>query len=417
ISRPSVMRYKGSKEPLPQIARELGVDALVSGTVVRAGDRVRVSAQLVDGRMDRQIWAEAYERDLRDVLSLQREVAQAIVGEIRVKVTPQEKERLAASRQVNPKAYEAYLRGRAAWSKQTEESLKKAIEFFQQAITEDPLYSQAYAGMADSYFLLGFGFSPPKEVWPNAKAAALKATEMDDSLAEGHVSLGIVLAYYNWAWADAERELKRAIDLNPGYGNSHHWYGHYLHSVGRLDEALAQMQKAHELDPLSPFMSDDIGTIYFLRREYDHAVDQSRKTIDLDPSYYEVYEVLGLAYEQKGMFSEAIAAFEKGNALAKAEILTGDIGHAYAAWGKKAEAQKRLDELAQRSKTAYVSNFDIALIHTGLGEKDRAFESLDKAYDERSFSVGFAAKMDPRFDPLRPDPRWNKMLQKMGLNN
>jgi len=187
--------------------------------------------------------------------------------------------------------------------------------------------------------------------------------------------------------------------------------------VPRLDEALAQMQKAHELDPLSPYMSDDIGMIYFFRREYDRAVEQSRKTIELDPSYYEVYEVLGNTYEQKGMFSEAIATFEKGNALAKAGLFTGDIGHAYAAWGKKAEAQKRLDELRKLSKTPYVSNFWIALIFTGLGDKDRAFESLEKACDERSSNMAFQVKVDPRFDSLRPDPRWSKLLQKMGLNN
>ncbi|MCL5005864.1 MAG: tetratricopeptide repeat protein, partial [Acidobacteria bacterium] len=273
ISRQSVMRYKDSKKPLPEIARELNVDAIVEGTVRRSGDRVRITANLLYAPTDRHLWSETYERDLRDVLSLQDEVARSIASQIKIKVTPQEHARLASARPVNPEAHRFYLLGRSYWNKRTAEGFKIAIGHFQRAIEIDPTYASAYAGLADSYILLSnYGLLPPKEAMPRGTAVAQKALVIDESLAEAHTSLAWACTEYDWNWPVCEREYKRAIELNPNYATAHHWYGDYLSAMGRHREAIAELERAQQFNPLSPIISSCLGYRYYYAREYEEAI-------------------------------------------------------------------------------------------------------------------------------------------------
>jgi len=418
ISRTSVMQYKGVQRPLPQIARELNVDAVVEGSVLRSGNRVRITAQLIHAATDQHLWAESYERDLRDVLSLQGEVARAIANEIQVKLTPQDQARLVSARSVDPEAHQLYLKGRFYWNKRTEAGLKKGIEYFHQAIDLDPNYALAYAGIADCYSLLGwdlFGALPPREALPIAKAAARKALEADDSLAEAHNSLAWTKLVFDWDWIGAEREFKRAIELNPGYAATHHWYAECLAGMGRYTEALAEIRQAQELDPLSLIIGSIVGWVFYFDRKDDQAIAEFRKTLELDPNFWVAHWTLGRAFEQKAMFAEAIAEIQKaidfsgGSPLALAAL-----GHTYAVWGRRAEAERVLNELKESSKQGYISPYSIAAIHAALGEKDQAFIWLEKAYEERSGWLIWL-RAEPISDPLRSDPRFQDLLRRVGL--
>jgi TolB-like protein/Tfp pilus assembly protein PilF len=417
ISRTSAMRYKGTNKPLPQIAQELKVDALVEGSVVRSGNRVRVTAQLIHAATDAHLWAESYEQDLRDLMHLQSEIARAIAREIQVKLRPEDRERLAAARPVNAAAHEAYLRGRVSWNKQTDEALKKAVEFFQQAIDEDPLYAPAYAGMADTYIARAFfAYSAMTDMGPLASAAARRAIELDDKLPEGHVSLGLVKAFHDWSWPDAEREFKRAIELRPSYGDAHHWYSHYFQALGQVDPALGEMKRALELDPLTPHIHNDIGRYLYFKRQYDQAIEQFQKAIEVNPSYHQLYWDLGNTYSQKSMFREALAAQEKAYELSNGSVFfKGTIAYNYAAWGRRDKALELLAELKELSKRNYVLPLEMAITYAALGEKERAFELLNKACEERSYRLAIAIKLDPRYDPLRSDSRFQDLLRRMGL--
>jgi eukaryotic-like serine/threonine-protein kinase len=417
ISRTSAMRYKGANKPLPQIAQELKVDALVEGSVLRTGNRVRVTAQLIHGATDTHLWAESYEQDLRDLMHLQSEIARAIAREVRVKLRPEDRERLAAVRPVNAAAHEAYLRGRVSWNKQTDEALKKAVEYFQQAIDEDPLYAPAYAGLADTYLARAFfAHSAMTDMGPLASAAARRATELDDKLAEGHVSLGLVKAFYDWSWPDAETEFKRAIELRPSYGDAHHWYSHYFQALGQVDPALGEMKRALELDPLTPHIHNDIGRYLYFKRQYDQAIEQFQKAIEVNPSYHQLYWDLGNTYSQKSMFREALAAQEKAYELSKGSVFfKGTIAYNYAAWGRRDKALELLTELKELSKRNYVLPLEMAITYAALGEKERAFELLNKACEERSYRLAIAIKLDPRYDPLRSDLRFQDLLRRMRL--
>ncbi len=418
ISRTSAMQYKDAKKPLPQIARELNVDAIMEGSVLRSGSKVRVTAQLIQASPEQHLWAKSYESDLRDVLILQSQVAQSVANEIRIKLTEEEAARLRKPpRPVDPAAHDAYLRGRYYWNSGEPQDLSKARDYFQQAMEKDPLYAPAYAGLADYYSMLPFYTSAlPDEVFPKAKAAVSKALELDDSLAEAHASLAYILTYYDWKWSDAEREFQRALSLNPNDATVHHRYSRYLSSLGRIDDALSEIRKAQELDPLSPVIKANLGVIYYFGREYDLAIGQLRKVLEEHPDFSVAHWGMGLAYEQKGMSTEAIAELEKADALSKHSSVNtlASLGHAYAIAGQRSKAQQILSELDTRSKQKPISRYQFALIFTGLGEKDRAFAALEMAFRERSTLLTYL-KMDARFDPLRPDSRFADLLHRMGL--
>ena len=419
ISRSSVMLYKGTRKPLPEIARELGVGLVVEGSVLRAGDRVRIIAQLVDAATDEHLWAERYDRELQDVLALQSEVAQAIAGQIQVELTTQERARLADARTVNPEAHEAYLRGRHFWYKRTAEAVKKGLAYFEKAIELDPEYAPAYAGVADSYLVDGGKYLgvAPEDAYTRAREGALKALNLDDGLAEAYTSLAGVMSDYDWDWSGAEREYKRALELNPNYVTAHYWYADHLARMGRHDEAIAEARWAQEIDPLSLVSNYIVAWVLFFAREYDQAIAQARKTLELDPDYVAAYRVLGWAHEEKGQHEEAIAAHQKASSLSgDGSGFKGQLGRAYALAGKTGEASKILDDLLELSRKTPVSSLDIAITCTALGETDRAFEWLSKACDEHSEHIPYL-KVDPRLDRLRSDPRFQSVLQRVGLSD
>ncbi len=419
ISRTSAMRYKKTDKPLPQIARELNVDAVIEGSVLRAGDRVRITAQLIQAATDRHLWAETYDRDLRDVLALQDEVARAIASEIKVKLTPQEQTRLASARQVNPEAHELYLKGRYYWNKRTPDTLKKSLEYFEQAIEKDPSYAPAYAGLADSYDMLAAGsyaVLPPKQAYPRAEAAAMKALQLDSTLAEAHTSLAWAKIFFDWDWQGAEREFTQAIELNPGYANAHHWYALYLTIMGHHSEAIAEDRKAESLDPLSLIISADLAMEALgPAGMYDQEMEQCRKTLEMDPSFPLAHACLCDSYKNKRMYKEAVAEMQKAIDLSGGSVVwVSALAHTYALAGRRDEATKILNELKARSKREFVSPILFAYIYAGLGDKDQAFAWLEKAYEERSDVVG-GLKVGRQLDPLRSDPRFQDLLRRMNF--
>jgi len=419
VSRTSVMRYKDTQKSLPEIGKELSVDALVEGSVQREGDRVRINARLVVAAADRHLWAEAYDRDLRDVLILQDEVARTIAKEIQVKLTPEEHTRLSSGRPVDPYAYQLYIKGRYFWVKRTEESFNRAIAYFQQAIERDPSYAAAYSGLADCYSSLGFSFDVgsqrPMDVQPKAKSAALTAIALDDSLAEAHTSLAYVKLNYEWDWPAAEAEFRRSLELNPGYAHGHHWYAHLLLSSGRVNEALAESQRALELDQLSPIMNLHLGWHYLYSRQYDLALDQLAKTVELEPNYGLTYWYLGLVYEQKGMYVEALKEMGSAKDFLKSNLtVDADMGRVYALSGRRSEADKAIARLKKESSRRYVNPYQIGLIYVGLGQNDQAFEWLDKAVGERSDMLVYL-KTDSRLNPIRSDSRFPEIEQRVGI--
>ncbi|MEO7649358.1 MAG: winged helix-turn-helix domain-containing protein, partial [Bryobacteraceae bacterium] len=388
ISRTSAMTYKGARKPLPQIARELNVDTVVEGSVTQSGGRVRITVQLFEARTERQLWAQSYEQGLRDVLTLQSELATAIAREIRVKLTPGEKQRLASVRTVDPEAYLAYSYGRFHWNSRTPEGFQKGIEQFQRAIAKDPSYAPAYAGLADVFALLGsIGIDalPPREVMPKAKAAALQAVKLDETLAEGHTSLGYALLSYDWDLAGAEREFKRAIELNPGYATAHHWYAHYFLAKARLLEAMTEMKRAQALDPFSPSINMGVGWCLYHARRYDEAIAQYRATLEMMPAFSLAHGTLGMAYAQKGLHAKAIAEFEKASELAgSTSFATFGLVYTKGLAGMHAEVRKALAALEKASSQRYVPAVYRAAIYAAIGDKNASIEWANKAYDERS---------------------------------
>jgi TolB-like protein/Flp pilus assembly protein TadD len=415
ISRSSVMHFKGTRKTVPEIARELNVDAVVEGAVSRDGSRVRISAQLIEARTDRHLWAESYEGDLGDVLRLQDQVALAIANKIKVKLTPlHQAPHQASVRAVSSEVRELYLKGRFHWNKRTEDGLKKSIEYFQQAIEGAPSYALAYSALADSYNMLGlWSVLPHTEVAPRAKAAATKALEIDDQLAEPHASLGWSRFAFDWDWASAEREFMRAIDLNPGYESAHRWLCNCLQQQGRLDEASVEIKVAKELDPLSLVNNTVLGQNSYFLHKYDQAIEQERKTLEIDNFAYAHY-VLGSAYEQKGDLGKAILEFQKAATLNANPVYPAGLGHAFALAGRRREAQKLLDELSTLSKERSIAWNEIAVIYVGLGENDRALAILNTAWENHSSQLNWL-KVDPRFEHLHNDPRFQDVLRRMNL--
>jgi TolB-like protein/DNA-binding winged helix-turn-helix (wHTH) protein/Tfp pilus assembly protein PilF len=416
ISRTSVMVYKGARKPLPQIARELNVDAVVEGTILRSGDQVRITAQLIEASTDKHLWSHSYEGELRDSLALQNRVASAIADQIRINLTPQEQAALKNLKVVNPEAYESYLKGRYFWNKRTAESLKVALAYFKQAIEEDPKYAQAYSGLADTYALLGdwqYAVMPPKEAFPKAKAAAIKALELDSALGEAHNSLAFVLDGFDWDLEAGGKEFQRAIELNPGYATAHHWYAWHLSLLGRYDEAIGEMKKAENLDPLSLIINADLAEILVLAHSYDESIQQSRKTIELDPNFALAHNQLAQAYLQKHMNQEAVAELQRAVQLSGGSpTCLANLARAYIVSGKRSEAVKLLSELKARSTPAFSYAAEIAMIYASLGDSDQAMAWLEKGFDER-FNPGVLLR--PGFDPLRSDSRFQNLLRRIGL--
>jgi TolB-like protein/DNA-binding winged helix-turn-helix (wHTH) protein/Flp pilus assembly protein TadD len=416
ISRTSAMTYKGTHRTLPQIAQELNVDAVVEGAVLRSGNQVRITAQLIMAVADKQLWAKSYEGDLRDTLTFQSQVARAIAEEIRIELTPHEQAVLNNVNRVNPEAYEAYLKGRYFWNKRTADGLSKAIDYFNQAIERKPDYAQAFAGLADSYALAGdwkYGLLAPREAYPKAKAAATKAIALDGTLGEAHISLAFCLDNFDWDWESAGREFTRGIKLNPDYAIGYEWHGWHLAALGRHVEAVAEVEKAASLDPLSPSIGADLAEELLVAHRFDEAIKQSRKTMILDSFFAPAHYVLGQAFVQKHSYKEATAELQRAIELSPGSTaFKANLAYAYAVSGMRDEAAKILNDLKNRSPQAFSNAPEIAMVYVGLDEKDQAMAWLEKAYAER-FSPWVL--MRPCFNPMRSDPRFQDLLRRIGL--
>jgi TolB-like protein len=417
IARATAMQYKHTNKGAKQIGQELGVDYLLEGSVRREAGRARVTAQLVQVADQTHVWAQSYERDLRDILVLQRDVAGAIAQQIRLTLNADTRARLASTRPVDPEAHEAYLKGLYFWNKFSIPALNKSLEYFQQAIDKDPGYAQGYAGLAASYGILGnFGVLPPREAYPKAKAAAKKALEIDEGLSEAHSQLGWETLFYERDWTGAEREFRRAIELNPSNAIARDGLAMYLAALGRLDGAVAEIRRARDLDPLSLVINGDLGMILFFARQYDQALDHLQKTREMDPSFPPTYLHMGHAYEAKGMPEEAYQMYLKSITLSGgSQKFRAALEQAHAEGGWRGAWQKAIDLVRQlQARGEYPDAYGVAERYMSLGDKNQALDWLLKAADERTFMVVFA-KVDPRFDGLRSEPRFAELLRRIGL--
>ena len=418
-SRTSAMRYKGMQKLVPEIARELNVDAVVEGSVLRVGDRVRVTAQLIAAATDKHLWASSYERELRDVLTLQGEVARAIAGEIGVRLTSQERSRLANKKTVNPEAYEAYLKGRYHWFRGTAPDAQKSLDYFQESVAKQPGYALAYAGIADAYEQMAgsaYAVLSPKEAFPKAKVAAMRAVELDPTLAEPYVALGWSSFVFDRDWTTAEKQFQRALRLNPNYPAAHQTYGAFLSEMGRFDEGIREAKRGQELDPLSLRGNFDVGFFLHNARRDDEAIPWFRRALDMDSSFLRAHWGLGLALVQKGGYDEAITELRKAVELpGGGPAQLGSLGYAYAVAGRRAEALEIVEKLKERSRKHYVPPATVSIVFSGLGEKDQALKWLEKANEERDPWVA-RLKVDPMFDSLRSDPRFLDLRHRVGLN-
>ncbi|MBI3476052.1 MAG: winged helix-turn-helix domain-containing protein [Acidobacteria bacterium] len=416
VSRTSVMQYKGARKSIPQVARELGVDAVVEGTVTRAGNQVRITAQLIAARNDRHLWAEMYQRDLGDALIMQGQVAQAIADSVRLELTADERSRLSSLHRVDPEAYELYLRGRYYWNRRDAEGLTQAIEYFRSATRRDPNFALAYAGLADCYNVISDSVSiPATEALGQAKIASLKALELDANSAEAHASLAWVRFQLDWNWADAEHEFRRAISLNPGYATAHHWFAIFLSAMGRGAEAIAEAKRAQELDPLSLIIRLDVGSVYFWTGHVDLSLQQELKVLDMDPTFVRGYFYVAIAYAHMRRLDDALSYFHKGAALAGGGTQPFQELEAwfYAASGRRREAFNILAKLESPAREPAESYY-IAEAYAALGKRDEAFKWLERAYRERTFWMVYL-NVDPRLDSLRSDPRFHDLVSRVGL--
>lgn len=397
------------QDPL-QAGRELGVESVLEGSIQRAGQRVRVTAQLLRVRDGKSLWADSFDEQLTDIFSMQDRVSERVTNALALELTGTEQRLLAKRFTENPEAYHAYLKGRYYWNKRTNEGFNRAIEFFTEAVQKDPAYALAYVGLADCYNMLGeYGMVLPGESFPKARAAAARALDLDEQLAEAHNSLALVKFNYDWDFPAAEKEFKRALELNPNYATAHQWYAEYLMVNGRFDESLAEMRRAHDLDPLSLIINTGIGYVFYHARRYDEAIEQLRRTLDMDGSFLPALSYLAMAYEQKGMHEEAIGEYRKVTNLMGEHGLVG-LAHAYATAGKTTNARATLDLIKKYSVRNRVAPENLALIYTALGDRELAFVWLGNACKQRS-SWMLHLKTDPRFDSLRSDPRFDATLQ------
>ncbi len=418
ISSTSVIQYKDTTKSLPEIARELGVDAVVEGSVMVSQDRVRVSVQLIEARTDRNIWSNSYERDLSDILALQSELARAIAREIKIVVTPAEQARLALTRPVDPEAFQLVLRARSHWNRRTEEDLIRARDLFEQAIEKDPSYALAHAGLADAYNMLAsYYFLPPSEAYPKAREAALHALELDENTAEAYTSLAWVKYRYEGDWFGAETDYNWAIGLNPSYAIAHHWYGALLRDMGRFDEALTELERARDLNPFSLAINTSLGYLYFFARQYDQAIVQCQQALQMDPDFHWAYDVMALSRLQRGEFEEALEDLKRAVALSESSLdYKCHLAQAYAQAGMTADARKVLEELLREEERNHVPLHELSLIYIALGQRDRSLSFLDRASDEQPTIVN-ASKMDPRWDSFKMDPLFVEVLEKIGIED
>ena len=415
IARGSVAKYKGSSLAANQIGRELNADYLVQGSFRRASDRVRITVQLIQVRDQTDLWAESYDRELKDILVLQDSVSRTIANQIHITLTPGQQTQLPSSRKLDPEAYEAYLKGRYYWNKRTAEGMQKAVIYFQQAIDEDPGYGAAYSGLADSNSGLAWhGFSSPADALPKANRAALKAIEIDPESAEAHASLALV-RHHKWEWTGAEAEFKRALQLDPHYANAHHWYGDYLSVMGRHDEAQLEARQALALDPLNLMIGTWVGLRYYLARKYDAAAEQGRNTAELDPNFAAAHLLLGEAYVQKGLHEKGLAELQRAAGLSgNSPLYLAQVAVAQASAGRKTEALRIVAQLQALSSKQYVSPYGLAQIYAALNDKEQTFKWLQIAYDDRAVWMSYLA-VDPVFDACRSDQRFQDLLRRVGL--
>ncbi len=417
VSRTSVFAFKGKEQDIRTIGEQLNVSHALEGSVRKAGNRLRITAQLINVDDGFQLWSEKYDRELDDVFAIQDDIARMIVDKLKIAVGDTEAELLIKRYTENLEAYNLYLQARFHLNKRTEEGSKNGILYCEQAIALDPQYALAYAALADCYIMLGFqGFLLPNEAIPKAKAAAEKALAIDSSLAEAHTSLACILAVYDRNWTESEKAFKRALELKPNAATAHYWYAlWYLLPNGQFDSYQAEIKKAQELDPLSQVVNTGIGWQFYFARQYDQAIEALKKTIELDKDYVFAHDILGQAYEQKGMLEEAIVEIEKAVALSNRRTLSlSSLGHVFATAGRLEEAKNILAELNELSRKSYLSAYDIAIVYTGIGEPDKAFEWLEKAYAEHNGWLNFL-NVEPRFDSVRSDPRFAELVKKVGL--
>ncbi|HEV2699207.1 MAG TPA: tetratricopeptide repeat protein, partial [Terriglobales bacterium] len=411
-----------TKKSLPEIARELNVEGIVEGSVVRSGNRVRVTAQLIHASTDQHLWAETYERDLGDVLRLQSEVAESIAQHVRAELTPEQQARFRSTRTVNPEAYEAYVRGSYYLTNQytMAEPLNKAKSHFEEAIRKDPSFALAYSGLAESYVFLGFFGQKqisPKDASQSAREALRKALELDDSIGEIHDTLGVLSWRFDWDFAAADREFNQAIALAPSYSCAHEDRAIFLSFIGRRDEALGEVAKSNEIDP-GPSSAMTEAAVYYQLREWERLVEASRRGVIAYPNEWVEHLNLGVGYEATGKQLEAIAEYQKALEMSDGnQDATAELAYAYVAAGRRAEAGRIYRDLEQKSKGAYVSPYIMATVYAGLGNKDKAFEFLEKAYREKSLELNWHIKADQRIDSLRADPRFENLLTRVGLKN
>jgi TolB-like protein/Flp pilus assembly protein TadD len=416
IPRTSMMRYKNTNKDIKQIGQELDVTTILEGSIGKERDDIRVNAKLIRIEDSISLWSDTYEKKLESVFAIQSDVAEKIANALQVELSPEEKERLEKKPTENLEAYNSYLRGRFFWNRRTEEDIKKAIKYFEQAIEKDPNYALAYTGLADSYNMLGsYELLEPNEAYPNARKAALRALDIDNTLGEAHASLARVKHCFDWDWEGAEREYKRAIDLNPSYATSHSWYSSLLLYSGRFDEALEEAKRAQELDPLSLVVITGVGQTLFYQRQYDKAIEQCKKALEINPDFSWTHNVLARVYVQKSKFEEAIAEAQKSVTLSggSTEYLS-TLGYIYAVNGEKKEAKNILKQLEELEKKKYVPLFFKALIYEALGETDQAFSFLEASFERREYGM-LTLKVSPELDSLRSDPRFKVLIEKVGL--
>jgi TolB-like protein/DNA-binding winged helix-turn-helix (wHTH) protein len=420
IARTSVMSYKNTRQPLPRIAQELGVQYVLEGSVRRYAQRIRIAAQLVGAQDQSHLWAREYDRQLSDVLTLQSEIAETIAGELQVALGANwERPTVVRSGPLSPqsyKAYDLYLQGRFYWNKRTPDGFRKALELFQQATENDPGYARAYAGLADSYAMMSnYGFAPATDCMPKARAAALKALQIDDSLAEAHTSLAVIAQDFDWDWQMAEKEYRRAIELNANYATAHHWYAEYLAYQGRFHEALAESERARELDPLSLIIAADNGAIFYFSRQYDRAIERFRAVLDMDPGFTRAHLVI-VAYAQKGQFAAALADIEAWrHTVGDRPWIAGWEAYVYGRAGERAKAWQALRKVEELSRKWQVDPTQFMIVsYSGIGDKEKCLAWLEKASRERT-NIPTGLKVDPLYDPLRSEPRFQDLLRRVGL--
>jgi serine/threonine protein kinase len=415
MSRNSVFRYKGQATEPQALKRDLGVGAVLLGRVIQQGDDLSVSVELVETSSNRQIWGDQFNRKIADLLSVQEEITRDIAETLKLPLTGEEKSRLAKPPTENSAAYQLYLNGLYYWNRGTESGYQEAVDYFNQAIVKDPKFALAQTGLADTYTLMGdSGYMAPGDAWPRAKAAAMVAVGIEDSLAEAHSSLGLVKAYYDWDWTGAEKEFRRAIELNPNLAVVHHWYGSFLARMGRQDEALREILKAREIDPLSPLIGTTLGWNYYVSRQTDLAIEQLKKTLDFAPNYSPARRLLEACYEQKAMHREAVAEWQKALTLSGNPELAASIGQDFAASGYNAVLQDWLEGLQDLSQREYVSPYEIAQVEARLGDRGKTLTWLEKAFQDHDSRI-VALRVEPAFENLRSDARFQSLVKRVGF--